>query len=183
MQAKHFYRTSTDSECGRKLTEFSRRCTAAEMLAESFAKLHGATAYYESPLGMAGGVACFVFDKEPDHRLFIPDPDMLEMQKVYGTKDTFYTPNLDTEEGRAIDKEREDLPIVSELELIDILQVKPVTNSAGRQVPMVLNETPIIFMYLGMWYVGMKWECECPGLNPITEKEFYRRRLAATNTQ
>lgn len=74
------------------------------------------------------------------------------------------------------------LPVVSETELIGILRFVHDNKKEG-QLPMYTfgNETPIIFLHHGLWYIEVPYLSADATLTPITEKEFYRRRLAAVN--
>lgn len=169
-KVKYYYTAFAVSETGKRLQAFMNKCAAAEEQARQWAEKIGADHYYESPNGMAGGVGAVEFDntlsKEgwemvatPDGRaLFYPEPDS------------------------DIEKEMFDLPVVSEMELIGILSFVHDKKKEG-QLPMYTfgNETPIIFLHHGLWYIEVPYQSADATLTPITEKEFYRRRLAAVN--
>lgn len=169
-KAKHYYSATAESETGKRLQAFMNKCAAAEEQARQWAEKIGADHYYESPNGMAGGVGAVEFDNTlskagwekvvtPDGRiLFYPEPDS------------------------DVEKEMFALPVVSETELIGILSFVHDNKKEG-QLPMYTfgNETPIIFLHHGLWYIEVPYQSAETTLTPITEKEFYRRRLAAVN--
>lgn len=169
-KVKYYYSATAESETGKRLQEFMNKCAAAEEQARQWAEKIGADHYYESPNGMAGGVGAVEFDNTlskagwekvvtPDGRiLFYPEPDS------------------------DIEKEMFALPVVSEMELIGILSFVHDNKKEG-QLPMYTfgNETPIIFLHHGLWYIEVPYQSADATLTPIEEKVFYRRRLAAVN--
>lgn len=169
-KAKHYYSATAESETGKRLQAFMKKCAAAEEQARQWAEKIGADHYYESPNGMAGGVGAVEFDntlsKEGWEKVVTPDGRIL-----------FY-PEPDSD----IEKEMFALPVVSETELIGILRFVHDNKKEG-QLPMYTfgNETPIIFLHHGLWYIEVPYQSADTTLTPIEEKEFYRRRLAAVN--
>lgn len=169
-KAKHYYSATAESETGQRLQAFMKKCAAAEEQARQWAEKIGADHYYESPNGMAGGVGAVEFDntlsKEGWEKVVTPDGRIL-----------FY-PEPDSD----IEKEMFALPVVSETELIGILRFVHDNKKEG-QLPMYTfgNETPIIFLHHGLWYIEVPYQSADTTLTPIEEKEFYRRRLAAVN--
>lgn len=166
----YFYRVAEDTEVGKQLKEFMKQCNEAAETARQWVERQGADAFYESPNGMAGGVAAVEFDKavnkEGWERMETPD------EHVY------FVPQEDS----AIEREMYALPIVSEFALIPILSFKKRVNAKGQPVPFTFGDsTPIIFLHHGYWYMGVPYECEGEGLSLTTEKKFYRSRLAAVN--
>lgn len=169
-KAKHYYSATAESETGKRLQSFMNKCAAAEEQARQWAEKIGADHYYESPNGMAGGVGAVEFDntlsKEGWEKVVTPDGRIL-----------FYPePNSDVE------KEMFALPVVSETELIGILSFVHDNKKEG-QLPVYTfgNETPLIFLHHGLWYIEVPYQSADTTLTPIEEKEFYRRRLAAVN--
>ena len=76
------------------------------------------------------------------------------------------------------------LPIVSETELFDILDLQPNRTKDNLPLPMTFgNSTPIIFLHDGYWYVDVPYMSANVTLTNIEEKEFYRRKMAAINEQ
>lgn len=169
-KVKYYYSATAESETGKRLQAFMNKCAAAEEQARQWAEKIGADHYYESPNGMAGGVGAVEFDntlsKEGWEKVVTPDGRIL-----------FY-PEADSD----IEKEMFALPVVSETELIGILSFAHNKKKEG-QLPMYTfgNETPIIFLHHGLWYIEVPYQSADTTLDTITEKEFYRRRLAAVN--
>lgn len=168
----YFYKVSVDKKVARDIQTFMYRCQDAEQTALNWARKQGAEHYYESPDGMAGGVGAVEFadttgrdgwDKEvsPDGRvLFFPM------------------------EGTDLEKEMAALPVVSEAELIGILNLQPKRTKENLPLPMSFgNRTPIVFLHQGYWYVDVPYVSADMTLTNIEEKEFYRRKLAAINEQ
>lgn len=168
----YYYRIAATSKAGEKLQKFFNKCQEAEEKAREWAEKQGASGYYESPEGMAGGVGAVEFadtnerdgwDKEtsPDGRVF-------------------FFPM----EGSDLDKEMNALPIVSELELIDIMNLVPNFTDKNLPMPMTFgNSTPIVFLHHSYWYADMPYVSAELSVERIEEKEFYRRKMAATNVK
>lgn len=166
----YYYKTSGESQVGIKLQEFMNRCAEAEETARQWADKVGASHYYESTEGMAGGVGAVEFDntitKDGWEKIATPDGR------------TFYLP----EEGSELEKEMYSLPVVSEAELIGILNFIPQKNKDGLPWPFSFgNETPVVFLHHGYWYIDVPYRTADISVTPIEEKEFYRRRMAAIN--
>lgn len=168
----YFYKVSVDKKVARDIQTFMYRCQDAEQTALNWARKQGAEHYYESPKGMAGGVGAVEFadttgrdgwDKEvsPDGRvLFFPM------------------------EGTDLEKEMAALPVVSEAELIGILNLQPKRTKENLPLPMSFgNRTPIVFLHHGFWYIDVPYVSADMTLTQIEEKEFYRRKMAAINEQ
>lgn len=168
----YFYKVSVDKKVARDIQTFMYRCQDVEQTALNWARKQGAEHYYESPEGMAGGVGAVEFadttgrdgwDKEvsPDGRvLFFPM------------------------EGTDLEKEMAALPVVSEAELIGILNLQPKRTKENLPLPMSFgNRTPIVFLHQGYWYVDVPYVSADMTLTQIEEKEFYRRKMAAINEQ
>lgn len=168
----YYYRIAATSNVGEKLQEFMHRCQEAEEKARVWVEKQGASSYYESPEGMAGGVGAVEFadthardgwDKEvaPDGRVF-------------------FFPM----EGTDLEKEMNALPIVSEMELIDIMNLIPNKTKKNLPIPMSFgNSTPVVFLHHGYWYADMPYVSADLSVERIEEKEFYRRKMAAMNEQ
>lgn len=168
----YYYRIAATSNVGGKLQEFMHRCKEAEEKARQWTEKVGASIYYESPEGMAGGVVAVEFadthardgwDKEvsPDGRVF-------------------FFPM----EGTDLEKEMLALPVVSEMELISIMNLVPKRTDKNLPIPMSFgNSTPIVFLHHDYWYADMPYVSGDFSSTPIDEKEFYRRRMAAINEQ
>lgn len=166
----YFYRVAESTEVGQHIKTYMEQCHDAEETARQWAENQGADAYYESPNGMAGGIAAVEFDKTLSktgwERMETPDGH------------AFFVP----QEGSKVETEMYALPIVSEFALIPILSFKQKENDKGLPIPFTFGDsTPILFLHQGYWYMDMPYECEAEGLNIITEKKFYRSRLAAVN--
>lgn len=86
------------------------------------------------------------------------------------------------------------LPVVSEMNLIGILLLKPIEakdkdgnpikDKDGNAVILPFsfgNAAPALFKYRGFWYTDVPYESLSDDCQVITEKEFYRRRMSATN--
>ena len=171
----NYYKVNADSEVGKQLQALMDKCNEVSEQARQWAEKHGATSYYESPEGIAGGISALDFGTSP-----IPDGwEQIELPPSDGRVGVGLP-----KEGSLEEQEMYALPIVSETEFIAILQFKPRVNSKGQRMPFTFgNTTPICFKHMGMWYVDMPYECEAEDVHPCTEKDFYRRRMAAMNTQ
>ena len=91
---------------------------------------------------------------------------------------TFFLP----EEGSELEKEMYSLPVVSESELIGILNFIPQKNKDGLSLPFSFgNETPMVFLHHGYWYISVPYLTADISVTPIEKKEFYHRRMAAIN--
>ena len=170
MKVKHYYSVNSESETGKRLQAYMNKCAAAEEQARQWAEKVGADHYYESPNGMAGGICAVEFEntlsKDGWEKEIAPDGR------------AFFFPESNTQ----LEKEMYDLPVVSETELIGILHFVHDKKKEG-QLPVYTfgNETPIIFLHHGLWYIEIPYQSADETLTPIEEKEFYRRRLAAVN--
>lgn len=165
----YYYKISATSNVGRDIQAFMLRCQEAEEKAREWVERQGASSYYESPEGMAGGVGAVEFadttgrdgwDKEvsPDGRVFFPI------------------------EGTDLEKEMNALPVVSEAELFGILTLQPKRTKDNLPLPMTFgNSTPIVFLHHGFWYMDVPYVSADMTIMNIEEKEFYRRRMAAIN--
>lgn len=171
MKKQHYYyKVANESEVGKKLQDFMSRCDEAVKTACEWVEKQGASTYYESPEGMAGGVGAVEFadttrregwDKEtaPDGRVF------------------FFPV-----EGSDLEKEMNALPVVSEAELFGILSLQPKRTKDNLPLPMTFgNSTPIVFLHQGYWYTDIPYVSADLSVERIEEKEFYRRKMAATN--
>lgn len=168
----YYYKISATSNVGEELQKFMHRCQEAEEKAREWVERQGASVYYESPVGMAGGVGAVEFadttgrdgwDKEvsPDGRVF-------------------FFPI----EGTDLEKEMNALPVVNEAELFDMLSLQPKRTKDNLPLPMTFgNSTPILFLHQGYWYMDVPYVSADITLMKIEEKEFYRRRMAAINEQ
>lgn len=166
----YFYKISATSNVGRDIQTFMCRCQEAEEKAREWVEKQGASSFYESPEGMAGGVGAVEFadttsregwDKEtaPDGRVF------------------FFPV-----EGSDLEKEMNALPVVSEAELFGILSLQPKRTKDNLPLPMTFgNSTPIVFLHQGYWYTDIPYVSADLSVERIEEKEFYRRKMAATN--
>ena len=168
----YYYKISATSNVGEELQKFMHRCQEAEEKAREWVERQGASGYYESPEGMAGGVGAVEFadttgrdgwDKEvsPDGRVF-------------------FFPI----EGTDLEKEMNALPVVNEAELFDMLSLQPKRTKDNLPLPMTFgNSTPILFLHQGYWYMDVPYVSADITLMKIEEKEFYLRRMAAINEQ
>lgn len=167
---EHFYRFAEDSTVGKHLHDFFAECADAQEQARAWAERQGAKTYYESPDGMAGGVGFVEFEnclgKEGWEHMTAPDGSQL-----------FY-PAPES----ALEKEMYALPVVSEMKLIPVLSFKSHKTKDGKPVPFTFgNETPVLFLHHGFWYAKVPYESEAECAEIITEHEFYKRKMAATN--
>ena len=166
----YFYKISATSNVGEELQKFMTRCHEAEEQALEWVKKQGAEHYYESPEGMAGGVLAVEFADNAEHdgwdKYVILDGSVL------------YFPV----EGSDLEKEINTLPVVSEAELFGILNLQPKRAKDNLPLPMTFGDsTPIVFLHHGYWYADVPYCSGSHDCEQITEKEFYRRRMAATN--
>lgn len=168
----YFYKISATSDVGRDIQTFMNRCQEAEEKAREWVKRQGASGYYESPEGMAGGVGAVEFadttGRDGWDRTETPDGRVL------------FFPI----EGTDLEKEMNALPVVSEAELIGILNLQSKRTKENLPLPMSFgNRTPIVFLHHGFWYIDVPYVSADMTLTQIEEKEFYRRKMAAINEQ
>lgn len=168
----HYYKTTDDGHVGVALQAFMGECAKAQEAARQWAERQGANRYYESFEGMAGGVSAVEFAQSEArdgwNRIVAPDGRVV------------FTPAEDSD----LEKEMHALPVVSEAELITILSLVPRKTDIGLPLPFTFgNTTPILFRHHGFYYVDVPYESGDHSVMPIDEKEFYRRRMAATNEQ
>lgn len=168
----YFYKISATSNVGRDIQAFMLRCQEAEEKAREWVERQGASSYYESPDGMAGGVGAVEFaditGRDGWDRTETPDGRVLFFPM----------------EGTDLEKEMAALPVVSEAELIGILNLQPKRTKENLPLPMSFgNRTPIVFLHQGYWYMDVPYVSADMTLTNIEEKEFYRRKLAAINEQ
>nr|DAO57366.1 MAG TPA: hypothetical protein [Caudoviricetes sp.] len=168
----YFYKVSVDKKVARDIQTFMYRCQDAEQTALNWARKQGAEHYYESPDGMAGGVGAVEFadttGRDGWDRTETPDGRVL------------FSPM----EGTDLEKEMAALPIVSEAELIGILNLQPKRTKENLPLPMSFgNRTPIVFLHHGFWYIDVPYVSADMTLTQIEEKEFYRRKMAVINEQ
>lgn len=166
----HYYKFAATSIVGGQLQEFMNRCKNAEEKARQWAEKQGASQYYESPDGMAGGVSAVEFanivTKEGWDEFTTPDGSV------------FYLPT----EGSDLERQMYALPVVSEAELITILSLVPLKTAKGLPLPFTFgNTTPVVFLHHGYWYVDVPYVSADISAQRIDEKKFNRRKLAATN--
>lgn len=167
----YFYKTPATSVVGQQLQQYINRCDEASEKARQWAEKQGATSYIESPQGMAGGIAALEIEncvsKEGLERIVMPNGNVI------------FIPEPDSE----LEHEMFSLPIVSEVELIAILHLRPRIGSNGKKLPITFgDQTPILFLYRDYWYFDVPYESQAQEVSLIPEKEFYRRRLSALNT-
>ncbi len=170
----NYYKVSAETATGTEIQKFMNDCQEANEKARQWAEEHEVTQYYESPAGMAGGIAAVEFSdttlsKEGWMRIAAPDGRILWLP----------------EENTELETEMYALPVVSEVRLISILDFKQrVSEKTGKPLPFTFgDDTPIIFLHHDTWYMDMPYECQSTDCAPISEKEFYRRKMAATNEQ
>lgn len=175
----NYLKIAEESETGKKLKAFFTECNEASEKARIWAEQQGADTYYESPEGFAGGVAMVEFkntiSKEEWTNILEPTKDGMQ-------RTPFFVPA----EGSDLEKEMLSLPIVNEAALIAILQFKPKMakgkNGKEAQLPFTFGNTaPILFLHHGFYYTDVPYESASDDCQVIEEKEFLRRRMAATN--
>ena len=168
----YYYKVPAETNVGRDIQAIMNRCPEAEEQALEWVKKQGAEHYYESPTGMAGGVGAVEFADAAEHdgwdRVETPDERVL------------YFPIEDSD----LEKEMNDLQVVSEAELFGILDLQPNRTKDNLPLPMTFgNNTPIVFLHEGYWYADVPYVSGNIALDKIEEKEFYRRKMAAINTK
>ena len=164
----YYYKVSAESKVGRDIQAFMNRCQEAEGQALEWVKKQGAEHYYESPEGMAGGVGCVEFADAAEHddwdREETPDGRVLYFPVV----------------GSDLEKEMNDLPVVSEVELFAILGLQPKRTKDNLPLPMTFgNTTPIIFKYKDYWYVDAPYKSNDINVVLIDEHYFNRQKRLA----
>lgn len=166
----YYYRFAKDTATGKQLQTFFAACADAQEQARVWAEKQGAKSYFESTNGMAGGVTLVEFEnciaKEGWEKMTAPDGSV------------FFYPAPDS----PLEKEMMALPVVSEMKLIPILSFMERKTKDGRPLPFTFgDETPIIFLHHGFWYVDIPYESEAEGAERIEERAFFVRKMAATN--
>lgn len=166
----YYYKVSATSNVGSDIQKFMNRCQEAEQKALDWAKKQGAEHYYESFDGMAGGVGAVEFadttERDGWDKTETPDGRVLFFPM----------------EGTDLEKEMAALPVVSEAELIGILNLQPKRTKNNLPLPMSFGDrTPIVFLHQGYWYADVPYLSADMTLTKIEEKEFYRRKMAAIN--
>lgn len=183
----NYLKIAEESETGKKLKVFLAECSEASEKARAWAEKQGANTYYESPEGFVGGVVMVEF-KNTIHKEGWKNVQM-------PTKDGWQSTSLFVpEENSELEKEMMALPVVSEMNLIGILLLKPIEakdkdgnpikDQDGNAVILPFsfgNTAPALFKYRGFWYTDVPYESLSDDCQVITEKEFYRRRMSATN--
>ena len=181
-----YKRQAEESETGKKLKAFLAECSEASEKARAWVEKQGGDTYYESPEGFAGGVEMVEFKNTINRK------DWTNVQVP--TKDGWQSTSLFVpEENSELEKEMMALPVVSEMNLIGILLLKPIEakdkdgnpikDKDGNAVilPFSFGDTaPALFRYRGFWYTDVPYESLSDDCQVITEKE-YRRRMSATN--
>lgn len=167
----YYYKTWRESAVGLQLQTFLYRCNEASEKSRQWAEQQGADSYIESPDGMAGGIAALIFDNsisvEGFEKVTLPDETII------------FVPTPDSD----LEKEMYALPIVSETEIISIMQFKPRMSKDNKPLPFTFgDQTPILFLHNGWWYINVPYESDADSITAIDEREFYKRRLAALNT-
>lgn len=177
----NYLKIAEESETGKKLKAFLAECSEASEKARAWAEKQGGDTYYESPEGFAGGVAMVEFEntihKEGWTNVQAPTKDGMQSTSLF-------IPDENSE----LEKEMLSLPIVNEAALIAILQFKPkmAKGKDGKeaQLPFTFGTTtPPLFLHHGFFYTDVPYESTSADCQVIGEKEFLRRRMAATNEQ
>lgn len=166
----YYYRISATSELGEKLQTFFNKCQEAQGKAREWAEKQGASHYYESPEGMAGGVVAVEFanniERDGWGKEVAPDGRV------------FFFPV----EGSDLEKEMNALPVVSEVELMTTFSLQPKRTKDNLPLPMTFGDsTPIVFLHHGYWYADMPYVSADLSVERIVEQVFYRHKMAATN--
>lgn len=183
----NYLKIAEESETGKKLKAFLAECSEASEKARAWVEKQGGDTYYESPEGFAGGVEMVEFKNTINRK------DWTNVQVP--TKDGWQSTSLFVpEENSELEKEMMGLPVVSEMNLIGILLLKPIEakdkdgnpikDQDGNAVILPFsfgNTAPALFKYRGFWYTDVPYESLSDDCQVITEKEFYRRRMSATN--
>ena len=169
----YYYKVSAESNVGRDIQTFMTNCIEAEEEAIAWAKKQGADHYYESPEGMAGGVAALEFADNAEHdgwdREETPDGRVL------------YFPI----EGSELEKEMNALPVVSEVLLFGILELQPNRTKNNLPLPMTFgNNTPTLFFHEGYWYADVPYVSGNLTLMKMEETEFlHYKAIVITNNE
>lgn len=184
----HVYmKIAAESGVGKKLQEFIANCNEVSETARQWAEKQGASSYYESPDGFAGGVAMVEFENT------ISKAGWKNIQQP-GKEGYEPTPYFVPEEGSELEKEMLALPMVNETDLIGTLQFKPkvakdkdgnaIKDKDGKEKPLPFSfgdVAPAVFLHHGYYYTDVPYESMSDDCQVITEKEFLRRRMACMN--
>lgn len=166
----HFYKISSESETGKRLCAFMQECHDAEEKARLWAESHGVDIYYESSAGMAGGICAVEF------------PNALQKEgweRMETNQGVFFLPEKDSD----LEKSMYSLPVVSEVKLIPILDLKPrLSEKTQKPLPFSFgNHTPVVFLHHDCWFIDVPYESGSSDCISISSKTFYRKRMAETN--
>ena len=93
---KHFYECAQDSDLGKKISDFWKKCLRCEEAAEKYAKSMGAVSYYEDPQYFAGGCLCVAFGKDANVDLTMWREALREQD---GDKTPYYIPDVENRVG------------------------------------------------------------------------------------
>ena len=184
----HVYlKVSEESGTGKKLQRFIDDCNRVSETARAWVEKQGGDTYFESMAGMAGGVAMVEFKNTicKDGWKNVENPGVEGIERT-----PYFVPEPDSE----LEKEMMALPVVSEMNLIGILQFKPIEAKDKEGNPIKDQDgnavilpfsfgsvAPALFRHHGFWYTDVPYESLSDDCQVITEKEFVRRRMSATN--
>lgn len=166
----YFYKISVGSETGNRIRDFIQLCHDAAEEARLWAEKHGIDVYYESPNGMAGGICAVEF------------PDAIH-KEGWDRIETSHGICFFPQENSDLEKSMYSLPVVSETELIPILNLKPrISEKSKKPLPFSFGtQTPLIFLHRDYWYIDVPYESGSNDCVSITSKLFYRKRMAEIN--
>lgn len=168
-QRPHFYYAiSENTETGKRIVGFMKECEEASERARQWALEHGAESYYESPNGMAGGICAVEFANTIAKEGW---------ERVEVNGGVYWLP----EGGSETETEMYALPVVSETQLIGILDLKQiVSTTAGQPLPYTFgSETPVIFKRGEYWYADVPYQSTSADCAEVKENDFWKERTLA----
>lgn len=179
---RYFYRCEKRSILGHHIKEYLKKCNEASKAAQLWAKSQGCSAFYESAAGIAGGVSLVEFSETPDKTIWVQDGE-IEGHPVYDLNvpdDWDCKPFKDMTKAQQLFLEREALPITTDIELANILIMKPNTDKDGKPMPMIMRIAPSLFLHKSYYFVETIYECCHADLEQIEETKWMSANQAAS---
>ena len=178
---KKFYSCAADSNLGKALRDILDKCNSADKAADEWAKEHHATAYVDSGIHMAGGVALCEFANEPLPTLWKRAEDFIDSE--------LYEPNVpDDLDLRELKQRQKDGKPITDAERLELERLALPTVDGAVLLGALGAETgdargtdilPAFFLSEDRWWIGASYECSNPDLEPITENTYQHQLKTA----
>ena len=181
MEKKFYYTCAEDSQLGKALREILKKCNEANAAANDWANKHHATAYVDSGIHMAGGVALCEFANEPLPTLWKRAEDFIDAE--------LYEPNVpDDLDLRELKQRQKDGKPITDAERLELERLALPTVDGAVLLGALGAETgdargtdilPAFFLSEDRWWIGASYECSNPDLEPITENTYQHQLKTA----